>query len=137
MKKLIALIPLCSLLIWQACKSDGNKPLNPNGDSELAVLMRQLYDDGQRVKSQIEKGEAVDIQVDYEKILTAKATEPEKMQGPDYLPFAQGYVAAMNALKASTPADVKDKYAAMVAACKNCHEHSCPGPLVRIKKLNL
>lgn len=137
MKKLIALLPLCAILVWQSCNNDGNKPLNPNGDSELAVLMRQMYEDGVRVKEQVKKGEPVSIEVDFEKIMTAKATDPEKMQGAEFPHFAASYVEAMKALRDAPPAESQDQYSAMVATCMNCHEHSCPGPIVRIKKLML
>ncbi|MBI1228412.1 MAG: hypothetical protein GC192_24470 [Bacteroidetes bacterium] len=138
MKKLIALIPLVCLLLWQACSNDNtgtSKSLNPNGDSELALLMRQMFEDGERVHAQIQKGEPVSIQVDFEKIMTAKATDPAKMQGPEFPHFAASYVEAMKALRDAPPAEAQDKYSAMVATCMNCHEQSCPGPMVRIKKL--
>ncbi|MCF8247981.1 MAG: hypothetical protein K9J37_22685 [Saprospiraceae bacterium] len=138
MKKLIALLPLCCLLLWQACSNDktcATQPLNPNGDSELALLMRQMFEDGERVRTQIQKGEVVSIQVDFDKIMTAKATDPAKMQGPEFPHFAASYVEAMKALRDATPAEAQDKYTAMVATCMNCHEQSCPGPIVRIKKL--
>ncbi len=137
MKKLIALLPLCCLLFWQACKTESSKPLNPNGDSELAILMRQMFEDGERVREQIKNGQPVDIQVDFEKMMTAKATDPTKMQGKDYPHFALSYVEAMKALRDAPPAEAQDKYSAMVATCMNCHEQSCPGPMVRIKKLTL
>ncbi len=140
MKKLFALLPLCCLLLWQACSDEKNgasQPLNPNGDSELALLMRQMFEDGEKVRVQIQNGEPVRIGVDFEKIMTAKATDPEKMQGPDYPHFASSYVEAMKALRDASPAEAQDKYTAMVATCMNCHESSCPGPMVRIKKLIL
>ncbi len=138
MKKVIALLPLCCLLLWQACSNESSgatKPLNPNGDSELALLMRQMFEDGERVRAQIQKGEAVSIQVDFEQILTAKATDPVKMQGPEFPHFAGAYVEAMKALRDAPPAEAQERYTAMVATCMNCHEQSCPGPMVRIKKL--
>jgi len=140
MKKVMVLLPLCCLLLWQACsdeKNGGSKPLNPNGDSELALLMRQMYDDGVRVKAQIEKGEQVDIQVDFEKIMAAKATDPVKMQPAEYPHFASSYVEAMQALRNAPAAEARERYTAMVATCMNCHENTCPGPMVRIKKLLL
>ncbi|MBK8561775.1 MAG: hypothetical protein IPN76_00085 [Saprospiraceae bacterium] len=137
MKKLIALFPLLAILLWQACKTESGKPLNPNGDSELAILMRQMFEDGERVREQIKNGQPVDIQVDFEKIMTAKATDPTKMQGKEYPHFAASYVEAMKALRDAPPAEAQDKYSAMVATCMNCHEQSCPGPMVRIKKLTL
>lgn len=138
MKKILALLPLCGLLLWQSCsdeKASATKPLNPNGDSELALLMRQMFEDGERVRAQVKEGKPVDIQVDFEKIMTAKATDPAKMQGPDYPAFAGAYVEAMKALRDAPPAEAQDKYSEVVATCMNCHQQSCPGPMVRIKKL--
>ena len=140
MKKTLALLPLCCLLLWQACSDDKTgttKPLNPNGDSELALLMRQMFDDGMRVKEQIQKGEKVGVQVDFEKILTAKATDPEKMQPAEFQGLATAYVEAMRALKAAKPEEAKALYSSMVTTCMNCHHNTCPGPMVRIKKLVL
>lgn len=140
MKKILVLLPLCSLLLWQACsdeKTCATQPLNPNGDSELAVLMRQMFDEGVRVKEQIQNGQAVDVQVDFEKILTAKATDPEKMQTAEFPGFATAYVEAMRALKAAKPEEAEALYSTMVTTCMNCHHNTCPGPVVRIKKLIL
>ncbi|MCC6724728.1 MAG: hypothetical protein IT258_09470 [Saprospiraceae bacterium] len=139
MKKTIALLPLCCLLLWQACSGDkaSGKPLNPNGDSELALLMREMFEDGMRVREQVKNGQAIDIQVDFEKIMTAKATDPKKMQPDDFPQLAGSYVEAMKALKAAPAAEVQERYTAMVATCMNCHENICPGPTVRIKKLIL
>lgn len=140
MKKIFVLLPLCCLLLWQACsdeKSATTSPLNPNGDSELALLMRQMFDDGMRVREQIKNGQSVEIQVDFEKILTAKATNPEKMQPAEYPHFAGSYVEAMKALRDAPANEVQERYTAVVATCMNCHENTCPGPTVRIKKLIL
>ena len=34
---------------------------NPNGDSELALLMREMFEDGMRIKEQIMKGEEPEV----------------------------------------------------------------------------
>lgn len=134
MKKTILFFLLTNLLLCPSC-SEEKKQLNPNGDSELALLMREMFEDGERVRAQVSNGQPVSIQVDFEKILTAKATDPAKMQGPDFPHFATAYVEAMKALKDSPAAEAPERYRAMVATCMNCHENSCPGPMVRIKKL--
>jgi hypothetical protein len=90
-----------------------------------------------RVREQVKSGQPVSIQVDFEKIMTAKSTDPEKMQGADYPHFAGSYVEAMKALRDAPPAEAQDKFAAMVSTCMNCHANTCPGPTVRIKKLLL
>jgi|GEM_PF-4973254 len=33
------------------------QPINPNGDSELALLMREMFDEAQLIKEQIANGE--------------------------------------------------------------------------------
>jgi len=52
--------------------------VNPNGDSELAILMREMFDEAESIKQQIANGRPVKLNIDHEKMLTAHATEPEK-----------------------------------------------------------
>ena len=112
-------------------------PLNPNGDSELALLMREMYEDGMRMKSQIEKGEQPKIIKKFEAIHTAKATEPEKAASEKYKVFANSYLATMDALQNASPDEANVLYKGMVESCMNCHRSMCPGPIVRIKNLSL
>ncbi len=112
------------------------KPLNPNGDSELAVLMREMYEDGVKMKSRIEKGRTPSISVDHEEILSANPTDIEQVDNPEYRTYAAAYLGIIDALKkAKTSADAENLYDNMVQSCANCHKALCPGPLVRIAKL--
>lgn len=108
---------------------------NPNGDSELALLMRSMFEEALYVKQQIENGQPVKITVDHEKILTAHATEPEKAASPEYKAFAQTYLMTIENLKKAAPEDLPDLYDNLVASCSTCHQDLCPGPLVRIDQL--
>ena len=110
---------------------------NPNGDSELALLMRQMFEEGQRMKEQVRKGEKVTVSVDYARIHTAQATQPEKAASDEYRAFALSYEATMDAIREAPPAEAAELYDGMVQACMNCHQALCPGPTVRIKKLAL
>lgn len=110
---------------------------NPNGDSELALLMRDMYDDGQRMKVAIQNGESFEAQVDFEAILTAAATEPKKAASAEYHAFAQSYIQTMKAMQNLEPAKAVKLYDTMVASCMTCHQALCPGPTARIKKLEL
>ncbi len=40
-------------------KEPQKKSLNPNGDSELALLMRAMFDEAEQIKNQIINGEKV------------------------------------------------------------------------------
>ena len=110
---------------------------NPNGDSELALLMREMFDDGMRMKQQIEEGEKLEVLAKFEKIHTAQATEPEKAASEKYKVYADAYLKRIEQLKASSEEDTKGLFQGLVTSCMNCHQAMCPGPMVRIKKLYL
>lgn len=111
------------------------KPINPNGDSELALLMRAMFDEAQLIKEQINKGEPITINLNHEKILTAHATEPEKAASAEYKAFANLYLQSIKNLESAKPKQMLSIYDNMVENCMSCHKALCPGPIVRIKKL--
>ena len=111
------------------------KPLNPNGDSELALLMRAMFEEAQQIKQQIANNEPIKINLDHEKILTAHATEPEKAASAEYKAFANLYLQTMKNLETASSTQLVNLYDVMVENCMNCHKAMCPGPMVRIKKL--
>lgn len=109
---------------------------NPNGDSELALLMRKMFDDAYLMKQQIELGHPVTVKMDHKNIVTAHATEPEKAASPEYKAFAQTYLNAMESLNSATKENVEVLYENIVTNCRSCHQAMCPGPLARIKYLD-
>ena len=108
---------------------------NPNGDSELALLMRDMYEEALYVKQQVELGKPANIKLDHEKILTAHATEPEKAASDEYKAFAGVYLQTIEALKKANAEELPDMYNNLVVSCSTCHQALCPGPLARIEKL--
>lgn len=112
-------------------------PLNPNGDSELALLMREMFEDGMRIKEQIEKGEQPKVLKKFEAIHTAAATQPEKVNDPAFDAFADTYLGLLKNLESADKAQIPQLHNVMVESCMNCHRTFCPGPMVRIKKLYL
>ncbi len=110
---------------------------NPNGDSELALLMREMFDDGMRMKQQIEKGDKLEVLAKFEKIHSAQATEPEKAASKKFKMYADAYLNMIEQLKVSSPEDTEVLFQGLVESCMNCHRAMCPGPMVRIKKLYL
>lgn len=110
---------------------------NPNGDSELALLMREMFDDGMRMKQQLESGDKLEVLAKFEKIHTAQATEPEKAASKKFKVYADAYLNMIEQLKVSSPDDTEILFQGLVESCMNCHRAMCPGPMVRIKKLYL
>ena len=120
-----------------SCANSEAKPLNPNGDSELAIMMRDMHTNGMEVKQQLLNGEKPDVKVDCERLFTAKATEPEKVANPLYKGYATAYEDAVKSFENEFNADRVGTYKTMVDACMNCHREVCPGPMVRIKRMYL
>lgn len=113
------------------------KSLNPNGNSELAMLMRGMYEEAERVKEQIKKGEEPTLQIDHGKILTAHATEPEKANSKEFKDFAKMYLSNLDQLQKANKDNVEMVFQSLVESCMSCHQQLCPGPMVRIKKLRV
>jgi len=135
------------ILLTQSCqetpktetsaKKESQQSLNPNGDSELAVLMRQMFEEAEKVKEQIKKGEEPKIELDHAKILSAHATEPEKVATQEFKDFAKMYLANIEQLKKANKDNVEMVFESLVQSCMSCHAELCPGPMVRIKKLTI
>ncbi len=120
-----------------SCSNAKTKSLNPNGDSELALLMREMYEDGMRTKQQLLDGKQPEVKVKYKQLHTAKATEPEKVANPSYAAFAKTYEAAMDSFLFGDAGKKVEYYHSMVTSCMNCHSQFCPGPKMKIKKMYL
>ena len=144
MKILLAFSGIFLLIIGLSCTNFNSQenhadpaPLNPNGDTELALLMREMFEDGMRIKQEIEKGKMPEILKKFEAIHTAEATEPEKANSETYKNFADAYLTTLKNLEAVNSDELYNAYQGMVQSCMNCHQVLCPGPMVRIKKLYL
>lgn len=112
-------------------------PLNPNGDSELALLMREMLDSAKSFKEIIRSGKVPDkFPEAFLKIHTAQPTDNETKKA-SFNGFADGYLHSLKELSGSTTSNAKLNYNAVVQACENCHSEHCPGPLTAIRKLKL
>lgn len=109
---------------------------NPNGDSELALLMRKMHDDLAAIKPKLKAGE-------YEPALfpeyltelkTATPTNPE-VSGDLFNAFADAYLATASNFY-SEDANVHN-YNEIITSCVNCHQEYCFGPIEKINKLRI
>ena len=132
-----SLFALLCLTSFIACKDNAKSSINPNGDSELALLMREMHEDGLRTKQQILDGEEPEIKVKYHQLHTANATEPEKAASAAYKSFAAYYEATVKSLLESNDEKRAEQYQTMIDACMSCHQELCPGPMRKIKRLYL
>jgi hypothetical protein len=119
------------------------KPLNPNGDSELALLMRKMAGWNDTLRARISRNGSLTAEdlkplPDYRMLLTAKPTDAH-LDRETFAPLASLYLGQVDQFSASGQ-DVNQQvrnYNSMVKACVACHQNFCGGPLVRINKMFL
>ncbi|CAN5532211.1 hypothetical protein BH10BAC1_BH10BAC1_19070 [soil metagenome] len=113
------------------------KPLNPNGDSELALLMRNMMNSSKNLKEIITQGNIPkEFPESFKKIHTANPTDSDTKK-ESFDAFASSYISKLQNLYSSPKEDLKINYNAVVTACENCHSEHCPGPLNAINKLKI
>ncbi|MDB4678239.1 hypothetical protein OAE93_00760 [bacterium] len=117
----------------QKPKTKTNRPINPNGDSELALLMRNMFSESDSLKQLVVTGKPLSGLKRFEDIHTAIATDPT-VRGPVFDAFSAAYIIAIKELESSDSASVL-KFNNMVTQCMNCHSEFCPGPRKKIKQL--
>ena len=126
---------LLIIVLLGSCKKETKPKVylgNPNGDSELALLMRQMYDETQKIK----QGESsMALNFSPESIFTAQATDPKKAASEQYKVLGTAYVNSVKNYHKAADTDRDQAYEQMIGACENCHQALCPGPLVKVKKL--
>ena len=133
---LVFLAAFFSLFLFQ-CKNASDKPLNPNGDSELALLMRMMNDSTAAIKELVAQGKLPDkFPEAFLKIHTAKPTD-QTVKTEEFEAFAASYVEGLKQLYHSSPSELETNYNSLVQRCINCHQSVCPGPIKAIKKLKI
>jgi hypothetical protein len=111
---------------------------NPNGQSELAILMRGMQDHMKAVREAIEAGSTLPpYPPGHARMRCAWPTTPSDRDAA-YEGFSINYLAQLEALHdATSTVPVRERFNHVVTACRSCHENSCPGPIVAIDKLRL
>ncbi len=105
---------------------------NPNGDSELAVLMRGFVADLEAARLQVRAGGAPSPMFEHHRAMRcAWPTNPAERNAA-YDQRAQAYLYAVRQFEA-TPN--RDSYNAIVTNCVACHTASCAGVVPLIEQL--
>lgn len=113
------------------------KPLNPNGESELALLMRAMRDNAIALKEQIKAGKiAGTFPEEFLKIHTATATDADTKH-ESFNSYARNYIFNLQELYKSPKAALTKNYNAVINSCLSCHSDHCPGPIPTIKKMQI
>lgn len=146
MKKIVNLIRAVFILILLfSCDSNTNLEekkvvTNPNGDSELALAMRTIFNQTEDIKSSLNKGSLVlpdDYIANLKSFHTATPTDPE-VQVEQFYGFVNAIdIAAQKLEQSSNIEEQNEYYKSLVNTCVQCHQQFCPGPIRRINKLKI
>ncbi|MEM9547785.1 MAG: hypothetical protein AAGA77_17515 [Bacteroidota bacterium] len=141
MKKIWIVFSIFLMVIFLSnCTDSSNTKsqtiLYPNNDSELTLLMREMFTYYENLKLDIERGTIPDKVREFKEIHSAVATEPSKSESPLYKAMSTVYLESAKKLQNSKD-NMPEVFNNMVDNCMNCHKQMCPGPMVKIKKLYL
>lgn len=112
--------------------------INPNGDSELALLMRKMYNDADSIKKLITNNEGnitKEYIIELERIHTAIPTDPD-VKTPEFKAYTKLMIEEANALF-SNETNRAEGFNNLVNRCVECHQSFCPGPIKKIRKLTI
>ncbi|QTN38945.1 hypothetical protein HZ996_07265 [Cryomorphaceae bacterium] len=111
--------------------------VNPNGDSELALLMRQMFDESMAAKNLILDGQpAPDFSDQFVTIHTAQETD-STVRTVEFKALSEVFLTQVERLEEAPAEERIAAHNNMVASCLACHRVYCPGPMVKIKKLKI
>lgn len=127
-----AILLLASWIIPQEPVQD----INPNGSSELSLLMRRMEKQLVDARPGVLEGKLTDrnYPLEFDKINTATPTDSET-KTEAYPVFADIYLKSVKVFLASKPEELTENYNNVVNTCLACHSQHCPGPVSRIRKL--
>ena len=109
--------------------------VNPNGSSELSILMRKMYDHAAAARKDVKaKKIKRTYPAEFAKIYTATPTD-SLTKNEHFNTFADIYMRSLKSFKSSDAGNLVDNYNGIVSACVACHSQHCPGPLFKIKLL--
>ena len=111
--------------------------LNPNGDSELAILMRAMTIATEKNTALLRENKETENYGDtLNTILTAKPSDLG-LDKDIFDGFAKTYLAAISDFNSADVANKIKAHNVIVQNCKSCHEQFCRGPLKRIAKMEI
>ena len=103
--------------------------------TEMALLMRKMYEVNKVVKTQIiNKDSLLTFPVEFSRIHTAVLTNPSE-RDKDFDSLAKVFIDHQKAIFSSNSDSIVFYFNRSVNTCITCHETRCVGPIPKIKKL--
>lgn len=108
---------------------------DPNNPKPMALMMRQMATDADSIRAGILQGIIPDsLKYPFLRFYLVEPTDPGVLE-PQFFENARLYQEAYRSLMKTDRHEMINAYNATIAACINCHQRYCSGPLKRINKL--
>jgi cytochrome c556 len=118
----------------EAREASCEAPLNPNGDSERALLMRKMTQLAEANAAALRSGgELVPYDGSFAELASSTGTMP--VDEDFFKGMSASYLSNLEALYAAEPSDRIKLHNNLVQSCQDCHAQTCRGPLKRIDKM--
>lgn len=136
--RIFGILAIGMVFIFTACSSDEKtgerqSELVMAEESELALLMRQLTEETDSIRSAVLRGEGHPLWSRIKDLHTAEPTEASS-SGPVFDGFASSFIAAVDEMEAADDSLRAQYFNGVINRCMDCHQEFCPGPMKRIKK---
>lgn len=107
--------------------------VNPNGDSELSLVMRHMHFEADKISKQIENGEEIDLSKFRSLAIRIQSAVPtdSSVLDEDYYNFSETILAQVENVSGGDAFE----FNSLVGTCVACHRNTCPGPITKINKL--
>lgn len=142
MRRLFTIFVLLTL-VW-ACQEaqdaevfrNPDEIVNPNGESELALVMREMHFEANKIGREIEEGKNPDLARLKDlasQLTTAEPTDSNQID-ESYHIFAENIEKRIADINSD---EMVVKFNDFVNTCVGCHRQTCPGPIKKIQKLKI
>ena len=110
--------------------------INPNGDSELALVMRNIHFEADKVGRDLEAGRELDLTALRELAarLTTSVPTDSNVLDENYYAFSESLQKRVESIDSK---DAVIEFNELVKTCVACHKNTCPGPIQKIHKLKV
>ena len=110
--------------------------VNPNGDSELALVMREIHFEANIVGRALESGQDVDLSKlkDLSKRMSTSVPTDSNVLDEVYYSFTTTLESHVKQIEEDSAIV---EFNSVVETCVACHKNTCPGPIEKIQKLKI
>jgi len=135
-----------SLILWWSCQqpsstATGEKEasvpadINPNGSSELALMMREMTEYQKRLRSGLADEALPEFPEYFYAISAVNHTSGIIKDKALFNGFVQSWLSSMEALHVAPRSERNTLYKLTVEQCLACHRQHCQGPIPMIQGL--